>query len=78
MSKRIVYGGAYRICPTCGKTFYIIDLDYWAYAIWKNMGTGGKKIEFCSWGCLRKYEKMNPLKRQSAHSSVHQNKWSYR
>ena len=46
-----------RKCPVCGKTFWIMDAN-WSYkqVIKALKGT----VWFCSWGCMRKYEKEKP------------------
>lgn len=45
-------------CPICGKTFLRKDMD-WAY---QRSDRSGTKTYFCSWGCMRKYEKTHPLR----------------
>lgn len=42
-------------CPICGKVFLRPDAD-WIYRRW----TGNKMLYFCSWGCLRRFEKKKP------------------
>lgn len=40
-----------RKCPICGKIFGVLDADKWAYK-------DGKPMKyFCSWTCLRKWQK---------------------
>lgn len=40
-----------RKCPICGKVFGVLDADKWAYK-------DGKPMKyFCSWTCLRKWQK---------------------
>lgn len=39
-------------CPICGKTFLPLSQE-WAYRWHFN----GKLMVFCSWGCMRKFEK---------------------
>ncbi len=39
-----------KICPECGKRFYVVEQDTWAYRPRK----GKDKRLRCSWGCLRK------------------------
>ena len=46
-----------RICAKCGKEFLIHD-GQWAYRA--NVGSGYKL--FCSWHCLRAWEKEKPTK----------------
>ena len=45
-----------RKCPICGKIFIIQDPKQYAY---KRGYEHTPKI-FCSWTCLRKYDKMHP------------------
>ena len=42
-----------RKCPVCGKTFIVRYVKDYVYKTTYNSKT---KV-FCSWGCLRKYEK---------------------
>lgn len=39
-----------RICPECGKIFYVAEAEHWAY----RPRYGNDKRLRCSWGCLRK------------------------
>ena len=49
-----------RICPVCMKEFFIPDIEQWAYKHWET-NKKKKRIYFCSWGCMRKYEKDNSM-----------------
>lgn len=42
-------------CPICDKVFYIRDSEHWAY---KMQNKSDLQRLFCSWGCLRKAEKI--------------------
>ena len=42
-------------CPVCGKEFDVLWPDLWRYK--RNGGTANYWKYFCSWGCLRKYDK---------------------
>lgn len=53
MSKYWTMGGVTKSCPICGKTFYIPCLNEWAYRRYAKTGD----LHFCSWHCLREYEK---------------------
>ena len=44
-----------NICPICGRRFIVQDVDSYVYKSKKPQ----RKV-FCSWGCLRKYEKEHP------------------
>lgn len=44
-----------RKCKVCGKGFE--SCFDWVY---KTRPTGKRWVWFCSWGCLRKYEKAHP------------------
>lgn len=48
-------------CKNCGKKFYISDRREWAYKIHDDVS----RKYFCSWSCLRNYEKeIEEAKRQ--------------
>ena len=52
-------GGAWRNCPWCGKLFFAHDIHGWVYKAYvynKQSGVTHKKM-FCSWGCMRAFEK---------------------
>lgn len=55
------FGGAYRTCPVCGKKWYVLEVDSWAYVRWTKKDKSGIPTAFCSWGCLRKWDKDHPL-----------------
>jgi len=48
-------------CEQCGKMFIKGLVVDWAYkkVIWRN---GDRTLWFCSWGCMRKYEKEHKKK----------------
>lgn len=52
-----------RTCPVCHKKYILYNAKEWAYKAWKKKGTSRNLIYFCSWTCVRKYEKENPDKR---------------
>lgn len=43
-------------CPICGRKFYYYSADEWAY---KKYDKNNHMRYFCSWGCMRKWEKEN-------------------
>lgn len=48
-----------RTCAICGKEMWIPDLSSWA---WRRRGARGAwLIWFCSWTCMRKWDKDHPL-----------------
>lgn len=55
------WGISSRRCPICKKLFFINSYDEWAYArgsIRKDGGGIGKYRKlFCSWHCLREYDR---------------------
>ena len=50
--------GAYKVCPVCGKVFFVLELQKWVFqrTVRWNKRTTEKTVYFCTWGCLRKYE----------------------
>ena len=46
-----------RKCPVCGKMFWAHDAQ-WAYK--KYLVSMNGTVWFCSWGCLRRFEKEKP------------------
>lgn len=50
-----------RECPICGKEFCVPVFEEWVYKREFNTGKGNNKrnsrIVFCSWHCLRSWEK---------------------
>ena len=46
-----------RKCAICGKPFYPPVLGEWAYKKFRHPGHGTAMYYFCSWSCLRKFEK---------------------
>ena len=53
----ITRGGAYEICPVCGTEKFIPDCELWAFQRWVKEGKNFTRRYFCSWTCLRKYDK---------------------
>lgn len=48
-------------CPICGREFFPPEMDMWGYTLLTGKA-GTSKIKFCSWRCLRKYEKAHQRK----------------
>ena len=61
--------GTMKKCPVCGKEYLVPDVASWAYVMWAMKKTGGVKVYFCSWGCLRKWEKEHQPKRKQTYDS---------
>ena len=53
--------GDLKTCPQCGKTFNVLYVDEWAYrrdvAVPTRKTPKPKRLIFCSWGCLRAFDK---------------------
>lgn len=60
--------GELRTCPICGKEFNVMDFDAWVYKRTLNHGTGpatkSRNYIFCSWKCLREYDKQHEKDRK--------------
>lgn len=50
-----------KLCPICGKVFYVHDAEVWAY---KAGYSWSKRTYFCSWGCMRKAEEKKKGRQQ--------------
>ena len=49
--------GAYYSCPTCGKSFYILEPDMWVYKMNPTLKPGIQTLlYFCKYSCLTKYQ----------------------
>ena len=46
----------YHSCEECGKRFYVGIVDKWAWQK-RKYGSGNKTAWFCSYKCMRAYEK---------------------
>lgn len=46
--------GMVKTCPVCKKDFYLLDVGIWAY---KKRNPKGHNRYFCSWSCMRAWEK---------------------
>lgn len=52
-----------RTCTQCGKVFDCYAGENWA---WKRTGHNSVKILFCSYGCMRRYDKEHPVQKGRA------------
>lgn len=51
--------GTRKSCVVCGKQFTVwVDGD-WAYRKYQGTGKKQKRLYFCTWSCLRAWEKEN-------------------
>lgn len=57
----VKYNPPRKTCTQCGKSFICHAPEEWAYR--KSAGIRGtsRMMHFCSWGCMRKYEKEHEL-----------------
>lgn len=51
--KEVMLTAGKKLCPICGKVFYVHDAEAWVY---KAGNSWSKRTYFCSWGCMRKAE----------------------
>ena len=54
-----------RKCPQCGKIHYPIDLENYAYKRIRCLKGTERLLYFCSWSCLRAYEKEQEEKKKA-------------
>ena len=47
------------VCKVCGKNLWIPNMDIWAYKF-SSTKTANKVNYFCSWSCMRYFEKKHP------------------
>lgn len=59
MADIITRGGAYETCPVCGNDRFVLDCDTWVYQRWVKVGEKSARRYFCSWTCMRKYDKQH-------------------
>lgn len=59
MADIITRGGAYETCPVCGHDRFIPDCETWVYQRWVKVGEKSARRYFCSWTCMRKYDKQH-------------------
>ena len=59
--------GAYRTCASCEKKFFVNYLDDYAYVKYSGVRDAygkGIKVWFCSWHCLRAWDKTHEKKKK--------------
>lgn len=61
--KKLATSGKH-ICPICKKVFYTQTAE-WGYKVGSKKG----KIYFCTWGCLREFEKMREWRKAEREES---------
>lgn len=61
-----IYDWTQKECYSCKKQFHIPSSD-WVY---KRTVGRNKNVYFCSWGCLRKYEKIQARKYPSRYNRI--------
>ena len=54
-------------CEICGKDFFVPVVGYWVYKREDYMGDGLTKY-FCSWGCMRKFDKAYEEAKERKHA----------
>lgn len=54
-------GGAYRTCPTCGRIFFVTDCDSWVYKRNMTVNNRTRRLNFCKWSCMRKWDADHPM-----------------
>ena len=51
-------GGAWRKCAICGKQFFVIDIEQWAYKRHLQSSTRSDKLEwFDKYSCMRAFDR---------------------
>ena len=49
--------GAYYVCPTCGKRFYILEPDMWVYKMTPMVSKGKQQLfYFCKYTHMKQYQ----------------------
>ena len=61
MADIITRGGAYETCPVCGKDKFVPDCETWVYQRWVKEGEKSARRYFCSWACMRKYDRQHDV-----------------
>ena len=59
-------GGADKVCPQCGRKFFVPDVERWAYK--RSISEKGKNAvhHFCKWSCLLAFDKEYEEKKAEA------------
>ena len=63
--------GTLMICPECRKEFYCTNQGERAY----KRTSDNKRTTFCSWGCMRKYDKREEEKAAAIREAGKKNHW---
>ena len=55
--------GAYHVCPTCGKSFYILEPDLWVFKMTPSIGKyRDTLVYFCKYTHLKQYREEYEIK----------------
>ena len=58
MTEIIRYTPVVKTCACCGKEFICHDPKSWVYKHYRINSRGvSKLVHFCTWGCMRRWEK---------------------
>lgn len=57
MGHYVVSAGVWKDCPECGKPFPVGDVGNYAYKRYVSDNSVSHIAYFCSWSCLRKFDK---------------------
>lgn len=66
MGKAIVEPTGDKTCPECGKGFFVQYPSMWTYA----RTEGPRRKYFCSWSCMREYDKEKGEKKVGGHRKI--------
>ena len=56
--------GSMKTCKTCGKEFNVLVEQDWVYKRSHEHTAGGYRDYFCSWSCLRTYDREQEAKKK--------------
>lgn len=59
-----LFVGYAHVCPTCGKTFWVMHPTEWVYKRYRRRKDDVTTMFFCSWSCLRKFDKSREEKQK--------------
>lgn len=57
MNDRQFYRGTHKVCPICGRNFFIGDPESWAFKMDVTVKRHRTLKYFCRYSCKRKFEK---------------------
>ena len=69
MSSPCTYGG-YKTCACCGKVFYVLRPELWAYKRASGPGDKGKILYFHTYSCKKKYDDERDRKRKAHYDAA--------